>query len=192
MAGSVITIRALDGILKRYGNQLKSLGQKQAVKVMARALNYEGRRVYTLIKREVAKQSSIPYGQVSAGTKFKSSSTAMSSSLTASITAVGSYLTLPPFKPRQLKSGVSATVWHKRQRYKRSFGAPGDKPGVVAALGGIPYHRAGKARLPIKPLFGANIAVELVRDAPPQIFQAAQSFIVARIEKEIAAVLRGY
>ena len=185
MAGNVIVIRALDDILKRYGNQLASLGHKQAVKVMARALNYEGRKAFTLIKRAIVTQSSIPYGIVNAGTKFKSASTAMSSNLTASIIGEGGYLDLTPFKPRPIKSGVSATVWAKRYKYGRAF-----------FRGGVPWHSVGKARLPIKPIYGAKVPDELARnnarDIPPKIFLAAQPLIVSRVEKEIEAVLRGY
>ena len=189
---AVVKLRMLDDILARYGNQLASLGQKQAVKVMARALNYEGRKVYTLIKRGIARQSSIPYGMVNAATKFRSAATVSSSNLTASIVASAGYPTLKPFKARQTAAGSSATVRQKRITYRSSFGAPGDRPKVTARLGGIPHMRVGKSRLPIKTLYGPNVADELMRDAPPKLFEAAKAAIIARVEKEIKAILRGY
>jgi hypothetical protein len=186
-----IVIRPLDQIMAKYARQLQALGTAKANKVMARALNYEGARNYTLVKRAIRNQSSVAYEAINKGTKFRRTATSSATLLTTAIEAKGEYLLLKYFKPKQLKKGVSATVWGKRQRYRGAFGAPGDNPNLVARLG-TPFHRLGKSRLPIKPLYGANLAVEMVKDNPPKVFLASGPRIVDRIEKEIAAVLRGY
>ncbi|WP_439542600.1 hypothetical protein [Hyphomicrobium sp.] len=46
--------------------------------------------------------------------------------------------------------------------------------------------------MPIRKKFGPGIANELVKDESATAFYASQALIIARVGKEIAAVLRGY
>jgi hypothetical protein len=188
MASEVeVVLRPLDMIMARYGQQLRELGADKSRKIMARALNYEGRKSFTLVKRAIRDQSSVSYEAINKGTKFMGTSTGASAAMRTVIDADGEYLVLKYFKPRQIRMGVSATVWGKRQRYKGAFGAPGGRPELST-----PFHRLSRKRYPIKPLFGANLAVEMVKDTPPAIHAGSVPRIADRIEKEIAAVLRGY
>jgi hypothetical protein len=170
-----------------YGAQLRALGEHKAKQVMARAMNYEGRKAFTAVKRALRVQTSIKYSAINQSVKFMKSS-ARGATLETAIVGRGNYLTLKYFSPKQLKSGVSAKVWGKRQRFKGAFGAPGSP--AAAKLHGTPHKRIGKKRFPIKPLYGPNLAIEMVRDNPPKVFLVSSEQIAARIAAEIAAVLR--
>jgi hypothetical protein len=188
---SVIIINPLDHIAQRYGEQLLQLGGPKARLVMARALNYEGRKAHSEVKRTLRGQTSIPSGLIAACTRFRNAS-AKGGALETSIDARGNHLSMKLFRPRQFAYGAAATVWGKRQRFRSAFGAPGDNPAVVGALRGHVFHRVSSARLPIQKLWGPNLAIEMVKDQSRETFLAASARIPDRVAKEIAAVLRGY
>lgn len=52
------------------------------------------------------------------------------------------------YTARQTKAGVSANAWRKRKVYKHTF---------IGNKGRTVFHREGKARLPIKPVYGPSI-----------------------------------
>ena len=58
----IITVR--DQVLTRYGNQLAALGEGQARTALSRALNHEGDKGRTQVKRALVKQTGIKYGAV--------------------------------------------------------------------------------------------------------------------------------
>lgn len=186
-----VIVNPLDQIAERYGEKLLQLGGPLARRVMVRALNHEGRKAYTQVKRALRAQTSIPTTIIASGTRFRNAA-AKGDALETAIEGRGKHLSLKLFAPRQFSYGAAATVWGKRQRFKSAFGAPGDNPALVAALGGHVFHRMSAARLPIEKLWGPNIATEMVRDKSREAFLAASSQIPDRVAKEIAAVLRGY
>jgi len=57
---TTIVIRPLDAMLARYGNALGAIGEGQARKAMARAVNRTTDAVHTRVIRAVVRQSSIP------------------------------------------------------------------------------------------------------------------------------------
>jgi hypothetical protein len=59
-----LIITARDQVLARYGNQLTALGEGQARTAMSRALNHEGEKRRTQVKRSLVKQTGIKYGAV--------------------------------------------------------------------------------------------------------------------------------
>jgi hypothetical protein len=59
-----LIISARDQVLARYGNQLAAIGEGQARTVMSRALNHEGDKGRTQVKRTLVKQTGIKYGAV--------------------------------------------------------------------------------------------------------------------------------
>jgi hypothetical protein len=59
-----LIISAQDQVLARYGNALAALGQGQARAALSRALNHEGAKGRTQVKRALVKQSEIKYGAV--------------------------------------------------------------------------------------------------------------------------------
>jgi hypothetical protein len=59
-----LLINAKDPVLAKFGNQLAALGDSQARIAMSRALNHEGDKGRTQVKRALVKQTGIKYGAV--------------------------------------------------------------------------------------------------------------------------------
>ena len=75
--------------------------------------------------------------------------------------------------------GVQASVWGVSHQFKRSF-----------MVGGAFKARLGSARLPIRTLYGPNLAKELTRGATPAVFAAsARAFVLPAILKHIGSAL---
>lgn len=185
-----IVIRPMDQIAALYRAQLAALTPAQTNRVLGRALNYEGQRTFVAVKRALRQQTSIPAGYVNRATRTAKASTT-GGAIQFAIIGRGSELSLRAFKPRQFKAGTKATVWGKRQTYEGSFMGP--RPGVVAPkLRGHVFARTSAARLPLKRLSGPSVPKEMVKDLSKSTFESAPPRIVARVGREIAAVLRGF
>ena len=63
-----LIISARDQVLARYGNALAALGEGQARTALSRALNHEGNKGRTQVKRALVKQTGIKYGAVEKAT----------------------------------------------------------------------------------------------------------------------------
>ena len=59
-----LIISARDQVLVRYGNALAMLGEGQARTALSRALNHEGNKGRTQVKRALVKQTAIKYGAI--------------------------------------------------------------------------------------------------------------------------------
>jgi hypothetical protein len=74
--------------------------------------------------------------------------------LIASIEGFAHAPNLIRYGARQTKQGVSANAWNKRKIYKHTF---------IANQGRTVFARVGKARLPIKPIYGPSVRKEFER-----------------------------
>lgn len=191
MATTQLIIRPLDQVLARYADAMSGLTPAQTHKVMARAMNYEGRKAFTQVKRALHVQTSISRGDITKGTRFKQASVASGNALEVIIEGRGSEIPLKRFGARQFTYGVRAKVWGRMQQYPGQFMGP--RPGVIASkLHGRTFVRSSKARLPIEQTFGPSIPKEIVKDQSAAAFYASTDAILNRVGKEIAAVLRGF
>lgn len=175
-----VRVDLLDEAVARFGNQLSALGNGLARTVMARALNHEGDKGRTQVKRALVKQTGIKYGKVNQAVKTIH---ANAGSLLYTLEARGDETNLGLFGARQGKRGVSAAPWAKRRVFKKSF--------AIGAYSGKVYTRTSKKRFPLRPLWGPNIARELVKDETAATFQSGAANIVDRIAHEIARELPG-
>ena len=175
-----IRISLQDDVLKRFGNQLLAMGNGNARIVMSRALNHEGDKGRTQVKRALAAQTGIKYGQIDKAMRTIHSSPA---TLTYKLIARGDETNLSLFGARQGKRGVSAAPWGQRRTFGSTF--------IVAKYGGKVFKRTGAKRFPIKPLYGPNIARELVKGSTADAFRAGASNIAARVSHEIARMMPG-
>lgn len=173
-----ITVDLHDEVLKRFGNQLAALGQDQARVVMSRALNHEGDKGRTQVKRVLVKQTGIKYGEINKAIRTIGSTPA---TLTYRIVARGDETNISLFGASQGKRGVSAAPWGKRHVFKSTF--------IVARFSGKVFKRTSSKRFPIKQVYGPNIARELVKDESAAAFKAGSSLIADRVAHEIARVL---
>ena len=169
-----LIISASDDVLTRYGNALAALGEGQARTALSRALNHEGDKGRTRIKRALVKQTGIKYGAVD---KAMASVRATPASLTYSLKARGK----TNIASAQRRKGASAAPWNQRRIFTRSF--------IVPRFGRA-FIRTSNNRLPIRPLYGPNLARELVKDSSAGAWQSGVANIVARVGHEIGRTLQ--
>jgi hypothetical protein len=83
--------------------------------------------------------------------------------------------TLGQYQPRPTRYGISVRPWAQRRIFPSSFDVRGEV-----------YHRVGRERYPIVPLYGPNVAVEAYRGATtPVIEETAARVLPQRLEHEI-------
>lgn len=174
-----LVINAKDHVLARYSNQLAALGNSQAHIAMSRALNHEGEKGRTQVKRALVKQTGIKYGAVD-----KSMTTIRSTpaTLTYRLKARGDETNIAWFGGVQRQKGVSAAPWNKRRIFAHSF--------IIPRFGRA-FIRTSKKRLPIRWLYGPNLARELVKDYSAAAWRSGVANVVARIGHEITRLLPG-
>jgi hypothetical protein len=173
-----LIISARDQVLARYGNALAALGEGQARTALSRALNHEGNKGRTQVKRALVKQTGIKYGAVE---KATATIRATPATLTYKLMARGDESNIAWFGGVQRRKGVSAAPWNRRRIFAHAF--------IVPRIGRA-FIRTSKSRLPIRPLYGPNLARELVKDNSAAAWQSGVVNIVARVGHEIGRMLR--
>lgn len=175
----LLVIKDLDQTRVRFEAMIQRVGQGQAEVAFSRALNHEGRKGFTAVKRSLRKQTDIPPGMISAALKFQSSSR---KNLRTIIQGSGSELPLRFFNPKQFSYGVRAKVWGKHQTYRSNF--------IVTSLSGNVFHRTSSKRLPIQRTFGPSIPKEMVKDASLETFEQSSSTVMERAMHELSRLLK--
>lgn len=170
--GRIQIIAEADGNLKRYGNMLGALGAGKARQAMARAVNRAGRTTAVQVRRALVKQTSIKRAIVNAQVRTKAAAHQGTGAIEFVIWARGSEIPLAQFGARQFSWGVRAKVWGRMQRFPHTFGAPGDNPKVVSALGGQVFVRTSSDRLPIEKVYGPSIPKEMVIGETKEAFES--------------------
>jgi hypothetical protein len=130
----------VDAVLKDLG----SLSLRVDIAI-AQALNRTAARAKTQAVRTIAKESGIQQKAVRDRIAIRKAS---SYALHAIISAEPYAPNLIRYSARQTKRGVSANAWRKRRIYPRTF---------IANQGRTVFKRIGKARLPIRPVYGPSI-----------------------------------
>lgn len=174
-----VVFKDLDQTRIRYEAMIQRVGEGNANKAFSRALNHEGRKTFTAVKRVLRKQTDIPPGIIAAAIKFRSSS---QRNLRTIISGSGSELPLRFFNPRQFKYGVRAKVWGKFQTYKSNF--------IVAKLSGNVFHRTTRKRLPIQRTFGPSVPKEMVKDRSLETFEQSGNAVMERAMHELSRILK--
>jgi hypothetical protein len=172
-----LVITASDQVLARYGNALAALGEGQARTALSRALNHEGDKGRTKVKRALVKQTGIKYSAVN---KAMATVRATPATLTYTLKARGGETNIAWFGGVQRRKGVSAAPWSKRRIFQHAF--------IVPRFGRA-FIRTSKSRLPIRPLYGPNLARELVKDSSAAAWQRGVANLVARVGHEIGRML---
>ena len=142
-----------DDVRIRFEAACTRLGEGEARRAFSMALNKEGRKSFTQLRRALAQQSSIPRGAVNAATRFRS---ARRADLTTITSGTGRHLPLSLFGAKQFSYGVRAKIWGRAQTFRSAF--------VVKRYGGSVFKRTGKARFPIEQLWGPAVPVEMLRE----------------------------
>ena len=137
-----------DPVIKDLGSLVKNLPRELAV-----VSGKTSKRAKSLIAKDVAKELAVPQKVIK-----KQLETAKLGKTGATTTLKKSArIPLKNFKARQTKAGVSYRI-SKRTGRKTVTGAfMGPKPGVTSPrLGNHVFKRVGKARLPIRKLYGPS------------------------------------
>ncbi len=116
-----LIISARDQVLARHGNALAALGERQARTALSRALNHEGDKGRTQVKRALVTQTGIKYGAVD---KAMATVRSTPATLTYMLKARGHETNIAWFGGAQRRKGVSAAPWNKRRIFARSFIVP--------------------------------------------------------------------
>lgn len=175
-----IVIRDLDRTRIRYEAMIQKVGEGTANLAFSRALNHEGAKITTAVRRALRQQTGLPSGIITRATKRYRATT---QNLTFVISSSGDHYGLSHFQPRQFSFGVRAKPWNRVQRFPHAF--------VSKKLHNNVFVREGKGRLPIKKLWGPSIPKELVKDASLKAFEENSGKIMDRAMHELTRILRG-
>jgi hypothetical protein len=146
---------------------------------IARGLNEGGEQVRKQVQRSLWKQTGATnYSSITRRVRVLP---AASGTLSYFIVVAGRpVMKISEFKWSAGAKGVQANVWGVNHLFKRSFMVDG---GFKARL--------GRDRLPIRTLYGPNLAKELSRGATPEVFaSSARAIIPPALLKQIAMVLK--
>jgi hypothetical protein len=169
-----------DDVRIRFEAACTRLGESDARRAFSMALNKEGRKSFTQMRRALAQQSSIPRAAVNAATRFKSSTTATMSTVTS---GSGRHLPLSFFGAKQFSYGVRAKIWGKAQSFHSAF--------VIKRYGGGVFKRTGKARFPIEQLWGPSVPKEMLRDEAYAAWTDQHPRVLTESARLIALMLTG-
>ena len=173
-----VIIRDLDQTRIHFEAAVARLGEQAATRAFNRALNSEGNKVRTQVRRALRQQTGAKTSLINRETRSIQSTF---SNLTYTIEARGDYLGLSHFSPRQFAYGVRAKPWGRWQRFDSAF--------LVGSLANNAFVREGSARLPIRKMFGPAIPKEMVQDATRDAFEAAQPDVLAEATRQIEQLL---
>ena len=169
-----------DDVRIRFEAACTRLGESEARRAFSMALNKEGRKSFTQLRRSLAQQSSIPRGAVNAATRFQSATRGTMATVTS---GTGRHLPLSFFGAKQFSYGVRAKIWGRAQTFRSAF--------VVKRYGGGVFKRTGKARFPIEQLWGPSVPKEMLRDEAHAAWQEQHPRILSESSRLIALMLSG-
>jgi hypothetical protein len=118
---------------------------------MRRTINKMVRAVRTLTLRRLSQETGLTQRRLS---EYVSENKADYSNLSGSVRVRPHTFNIASIGGRQTKRGVSSSAWGKRKVYPHTFLIQGGKTAMV---------RVGKARYPIKPVYGPRIHAEFVK-----------------------------
>lgn len=163
-----------DKIAERFGRTLQYVADRDAKRIFMRALNRGGDQGRTAVRRSLVSQTGIKYGLIN---RAVFNTRATPADLSYSLIAKGSETNIGLFNARQAKKGVSAAPWRKRRIFKGTF--------IVGAYAGKVFKRTSEKRGPLEPLWGPNIAREIVREPTIGEWQKVGPFVLNRVEHEL-------
>lgn len=177
-------LRSLDKTAIKFEAMVWRVGEKPARRAFARALNHEGKKAHTLVKRTLRNETSIKIGDISRAVSFHKAGDQTLKTVTR---GTGAPIPLRYFGARQFKYGVAARVWGKRQRFPGAF--------IVKSLGGGVFKNTGgwnaksKRGNAIEKLYGPSIPKEMLKAAVVNAFIGATDQVATRAMHELNRIL---
>lgn len=187
---SLVNIRFADDELRRFENMIGALGEREARRGLARAVNRVTRTVEGRVIRAIVKQSSIPRAIVKRSIKTRLAAHKGDGPLHGVISAIGDDLSLKHFAARQFRFGVKARLYGKWERFPGTFIWAGTYRSGQAVANGHVWQRTSGASLPIEMLRGPAVPDELIRDQALQVFEdTVRAMLPARAMHELSRLL---
>jgi hypothetical protein len=184
MASIGFAFRSLDKQAIRFEAMVWRAGETPARLAFARAMNHEGAKANTIVKRTIRKQSSIKIAHINSAISFHK---AGKQTLRTVIRGTGAPIPLRYFGARQFKYGVGATVWGKRQRFPGAF--------IVGSLGGGVFKNTrgwnakSKRNNAIEKMYGPSIPKEMLTKTVVDAFNATADNVALRAMHELSRIL---
>ncbi len=175
-----VIIRDLDKTRIHYEAALHRVGEKKANRAFGRALNSEGQKVATKVKRALRKQTGAKLSEITRALRIERASVG---NMRFMIIAKDDVLTLKHFNPKQFSYGVRANPWGRSQRFPHAF--------IVTKLNNNVYKRKTSKRFPIRVMYGPSIPKELLKDASRQAFEQAQPNVLKEATRQLDLMLAG-
>lgn len=175
---SLIVVRDMDQTRVMFYAAVKRIGKRGALTAFNRALNSEGAKLRTIIRRNLRRQTGAKASVISAKTKSIRSTFA---NLEYKIEATGRHMTLSHFGPAQFRYGVRARPWGRSQKFPGTF--------IVSSLSGNVFKRDGSSRLPISVLYGPSIPKEMLQDETRAAFEQQQPAILREAQRQIERLM---
>lgn len=169
-----VIIRDLDQTRIHFDAAIQRVGEREATVAFNRALNSEGNKIRTQVRRALRQQTGAKAGLINQQVKSRGSTF---SNLVYTIKARGGYLGLSHFSPRQFSYGVRARLYGRAQQFKSAF--------IVGSMGGNVFVRTSAARFPIKKMFGPAIPKEMVKDETKRAFKESQPNVLAEALRQL-------
>ena len=174
MAG--INIRYDGSDLLRFADDMRDFGDELPA-ACARALNCTGDMVATQMGRTLSEETGLGVRDIRSDFEV---SKASPDDLEYTITVPSRQTTLGEFAPHPTRKGVSARPWGERRVFPGSFEVRDEV-----------YHRLGKERYPIAPLYGPDIAREAARgETTDVIVETFERVMPERLDHEIGRVMK--
>ncbi|PTW53907.1 minor tail protein Z (GPZ) [Breoghania corrubedonensis] len=173
------------GVVRLAAAARNTLGSNKARAAFRRGINRTGDKTFTIVRRVVAKQVGLSQSKVTKKGGLQRIR-ANYQALEYLIISRGGFISLKEFKARQVRRGVSAAPWGKRQVFKSAFGPR------IGALGGHVFHRTSADRFPIEKMWGPAVPKEIVKDESRKAFdETAARELPPKIEHEIRRLMQG-
>ena len=174
-----VILRDLDRTRVAFEAMVRRVGKGDATTAFRRALNHEGRKSFSAVRRALRRQTGIKMGEINAALRYRGPS---GQALRAVITGTGGPVALRQFGARQFSYGVRAKPWGRAQQFRSAF--------IIGSLGGHVYKRSGKDRLPIQKLWGPSIPREMLRHETRTTFEQSAQHVAPRAMHELSRLLR--
>lgn len=189
-----VTISARDQVMARYGNQLGAIGDGEGRRLMAMALNTEGNKGRTRVRRALMEQTGIRSHQIGKAVK---TIRAGAGALRYIIEARGGETNISMFGLKVRWRRVQAISNRQRMRVQEVSASPWNTTRTFAGAFSIPkfgkrvFKRTTNERFPLKPVFGPNLAREIVKAQSRTEFEGIAPKVATEVGRLLGLVLSG-
>ncbi|NDV87986.1 hypothetical protein GTW51_14875 [Aurantimonas aggregata] len=178
--------------LRRLGEAMRGLSPKAFNVGASRALNHSGKIARTQVRRALTKQTGLKRDVIVRAVKASASSPSV---LRYRMEGAGGDIALKYFAPREIRRGVSAAPFGKREVFAGTFLKGGRFPGrkAIGKFGGNVMKRLGSGRYPVEAQqSGVVIPAEMVRGQTADAFTSTiGQRLPSRLDREIRRMTKG-